>query len=97
MVDVRSQNPSLQICVQDSGPGIPEDMMDMVFEKFRQVDATHTREHAGTGLGLAICRELAELLHASLSVQSTVGKGASFYVVLPVSFAPEVPEPLMPI
>jgi len=94
--NTRSQNPSVQICVQDCGPGIPEDMMDMVFEKFRQVDATHTREHAGTGLGLAICRELAELLHANLSVQSKKGEGASFYVEIPVTFAPETPEPLMP-
>jgi signal transduction histidine kinase len=91
-----SENPSVQISVQDCGPGIPEDMMDMVFEKFRQVDATHTKEHAGTGLGLAICRELAELLHAHLSVQSTAGEGASFYVEIPVTFAPETPEPLMP-
>lgn len=96
MIDALSQSPSVQICVQDCGPGIPEDMMDMVFEKFRQVDATHTREHAGTGLGLAICRELAELLHANLSVQSKSGDGASFFVEIPVSFAPETPEPLMP-
>jgi two-component system sensor histidine kinase BarA len=95
-INARSQNPTIQICVQDCGPGIPEDMMDMVFEKFRQVDATHTREHAGTGLGLAICRELAELLHANLSVQSKTGEGASFYVEIPVTFAPETPEPLMP-
>ena len=95
-VNARSQDPSVQICVQDCGPGIPEDMIDMVFEKFRQVDATHTREHAGTGLGLAICRELAELLHANLSVQSKKGDGASFSVEIPVTFAPETPEPLMP-
>jgi signal transduction histidine kinase len=92
----KSITPSLRIKVQDCGPGIPEDMKDMVFEKFRQVDATHTKEHAGTGLGLAICRELAELLHANLSVESTTGNGASFFVELPTIFAPEKPEPLMP-
>ena len=95
LIQSESQIPTIQICVQDCGPGIPEDMMDMVFEKFRQVDATHTREHAGTGLGLAICRELAELLHANLSVQSTSGEGATFFVEIPVSFAPETPESLM--
>ena len=68
----------------------------MVFEKFRQVDATHTREHAGTGLGLAICRELAELLHANLSVHSTAGEGASFFVEVPKMFTQETPEVLMP-
>ena len=96
MINSCSQDPAVQICVQDSGPGIPEDMGDMVFEKFRQVDATHTREHSGTGLGLAICRELAELLHLKLFVQSKVGKGASFYVEIPLSFAPDIVEPLMP-
>lgn len=96
-INSKSQNPFVQISVQDCGPGIPEDMVDMVFEKFRQVDATHTREHAGTGLGLAICRELAELLHASLSVHSTPGEGAFFYVDIPVYFATEAPEPLMPV
>ncbi len=96
IINPRSQNPSVQICVQDSGPGIPEDMIDMVFEKFRQVDATHTKEHAGTGLGLAICRELAELLRSKLFVQSKVGEGTTFYVEVPVTFVSESPEPLMP-
>jgi two-component system sensor histidine kinase BarA len=87
---------TIRITVTDSGPGIPEDMMEMVFEKFRQVDATHTREHSGTGLGLAICRELAELLHATLGVESVQGKGSSFYVDIQEVFASESPEPLMP-
>ena len=87
---------AVQIGVIDQGPGIPDDMIDMVFEKFRQVDATHTREHAGTGLGLAICRELAELLHANLSVHSTAGEGASFFVEVPALFTHETPEVLMP-
>jgi len=87
---------TIRIIVTDSGPGIPEDMMEMVFEKFRQVDATHTREHSGTGLGLAICRELAELLHATLGVESVQGKGSSFYVDIQEVFASESPEPLMP-
>ena len=87
---------TVRIGVIDRGPGIPDDMIDMVFEKFRQVDATHTREHAGTGLGLAICRELAELLRADLSVASEVGKGASFYVDVPEVFTSDEPEALMP-
>ena len=71
-------------------------MMDIVFEKFRQLDAGHTREHQGTGLGLAICRELADLLHAGVSVESTPGEGATFFVDIPVVFASEEPGPLMP-
>ena len=70
--------------------------MDVLFEKFRQIDATHTREHAGTGLGLAICRELADLIHATLTVDSIVGQGATFHVQIPEVFAPEIQESLMP-
>jgi signal transduction histidine kinase len=95
-VTLKDDSTSVNISIRDRGPGIPEDMMDMVFEKFRQIDATHTREHAGTGLGLAICRELADLIHASLSVESTVGEGATFYVQIPEIFAPEQQESLMP-
>jgi two-component system sensor histidine kinase BarA len=89
-------SPAIRIMVVDNGPGIPEDMLEMVFEKFRQVDATHTKEHSGTGLGLAICRELAELLHAKLGVTSEPGKGTSFYVDIPEVFASETLEALMP-
>jgi signal transduction histidine kinase len=96
LLHANTQQQSVKLSIQDNGPGIPEDMLDMVFEKFRQVDATHTREHAGTGLGLAICRELSELLHGSLSVQSAPGEGATFAVELPITFASETPEPLMP-
>jgi len=91
----KDQSPAVRIMVSDHGPGIPEDMIDMVFEKFRQVDASHTKEHKGTGLGLAICRELAELLRAEVWVESKSGNGASFFVELPVTFEPDTPEPLM--
>src|SRR5690606_12731955 len=60
----------VRIAVADSGPGIPYDMQDVIFEKFRQIDASHTRQHAGTGLGLAICKELAQLLGATVSFVS---------------------------
>jgi two-component system sensor histidine kinase BarA len=86
----------LRIGVIDEGPGIPEDMQDTIFEKFRQVDASHTRQHSGTGLGLAICRELAELLGASVSVVSKPGKGATFSVELPMTWRAKELPPLMP-
>jgi signal transduction histidine kinase len=95
-VTLKDNSNSVNISIRDRGPGIPEDMMDMVFEKFRQIDATYTREHAGTGLGLAICRELADLIHASLSVDSVVGEGATFHVQVPEVFAPDAQESLMP-
>ncbi len=85
----------VRLAVVDTGPGIPEDMQDVIFEKFRQVDAGHTREHAGTGLGLAICRDLAQLLGASVSFVSEPGRGATFYVDLPLTHQPDEPQPLM--
>ena len=91
----KDQTFAVRIMVSDHGPGIPEDMIDMVFEKFRQVDASHTKEHQGTGLGLAICRELAELLRAEVWVESKTGNGASFFVEIPIVFEPDTPEPLM--
>ncbi len=91
----KDQSYAVRIMVSDHGSGIPEDMIDMVFEKFRQVDASHTKQHQGTGLGLAICRELAELLRAEVWVESKTGQGASFFVEVPVVFEPDIPEPLM--
>ena len=70
-------------------------MQDVIFDKFRQLDASHTREHAGTGLGLAICRELAQLLGATVSFVSKPGEGATFFVDLPQSHQPDEPQPLI--
>ena len=72
--------------VQDNGPGIPEDQLEEIFERFHQVDSSLSREQEGTGLGLALARELAELHGGTLSVQSEVGKGSSFRVELPTEF-----------
>jgi len=69
--------------VQDTGIGIPSDKTELIFERFRQVDDTHTRQHGGIGLGLAICKEIANLLGGSLWVDSEEGKGSSFYFRLP--------------
>ena len=85
----------VRLGVSDTGPGIPYDVQDIIFEKFRQVDASHTREHPGTGLGLAICRELAEMLGATVSVVSEPGQGATFFVDLPSTYQPDEPQPLM--
>lgn len=85
----------VRIGVSDQGPGIPYDMQDIIFEKFRQVDASHTRAHKGVGLGLAICRELAELLGANLSLVSEPDRGASFFVELPLVFQPHEPQALL--
>ncbi|MCP4758180.1 MAG: HAMP domain-containing protein [Planctomycetes bacterium] len=82
------------LTVADTGPGIPADMRDVIFEKFRQVDASHTRQHSGTGLGLAICRELAEMLQATLSLEPE-SSGAAFSLTLPVTYQSPKPRSLM--
>jgi signal transduction histidine kinase len=74
---------SIRISVVDRGPGIPIEKQGEIFEKFRQLDATMTRQHGGSGLGLAISRELAQLLGGSIGVQSESGAGATFWIILP--------------
>jgi two-component system sensor histidine kinase BarA len=87
---------AVRISVIDRGPGVPADMQDVIFEKFRQVDASHTKRHGGTGLGLAICRELAEMLGATLSLQSAPGAGSTFSVEVPVTWTVRQRKPLIP-
>ena len=73
----------IRLTVSDSGPGIPEDMWEQVFEKFRQLDASVTREHSGAGLGLAITRELTQMLGGEITLESEEGRGSAFTVTLP--------------
>jgi signal transduction histidine kinase len=78
----------VRIAVVDHGPGIEPDMQQLIFEKFRQLDASVTRPHSGTGLGLAISKELVGLLGGSIGVQSIPGQGATFWLQLPAGIAP---------
>ncbi|TNF75359.1 MAG: hypothetical protein EP299_06305, partial [Acidobacteria bacterium] len=66
--------------VQDTGPGIPEDQLEQIFERFHQVDSSLSREHEGTGLGLSLARELARLSEGDITVRSQVGRGTVFHV-----------------
>ena len=74
----------VKIVVSDRGPGVPAAKQAIIFEKFRQVDASHTREHGGTGLGLSISKELTHLLGGEVGVSSAEGEGAAFWIVLPM-------------
>jgi two-component system, NarL family, sensor histidine kinase BarA len=77
----------VRISVTDRGPGIDPDKQQLIFEKFRQLEPSHTRTHGGTGLGLAISKELTILLGGSIGVRSTPGEGSTFWVVLPLKIA----------
>jgi signal transduction histidine kinase len=79
----------ISIVVRDTGLGIPADKLSTVFEKFRQLDESMTREHSGTGLGLAISKELVSMLGGRISATSEEAKGSVFTVILPVAAPPE--------
>ncbi|MER3427494.1 MAG: hypothetical protein C4334_05245 [Pyrinomonas sp.] len=69
--------------VADTGIGIPEEVMPVIFEEFRQADDRLTRAHGGVGLGLAITRKVVQLLGGEIQVESRVGQGSRFRVLLP--------------
>ena len=74
----------LVIRVADTGIGIPADRVDDIFESFKQVDGGVTRRFGGTGLGLSISRDLAEAMGGTLGVESELGRGSVFTLVLPL-------------
>jgi two-component system, sensor histidine kinase len=73
----------LQIAVIDSGVGISKDKLGYIFEKFSQIDSIYQRKHQGTGLGLAITKELIDKMGGNIQVESEIGKGSRFCIVLP--------------
>ncbi len=80
------ENAQIRLNVQDSGPGIPADKLNIIFDKFSQVDGSSTRRHEGTGLGLAIAAGLVDLMGGRIGVDSSMGKGSTFWAefTLPV-------------
>jgi signal transduction histidine kinase/CheY-like chemotaxis protein len=79
-----------RIVVEDSGPGVPPDLREVIFERFRQGEAGPTRRFGGTGLGLAIAREFVALHGGTLVVADAPGGGARFTVELPLAAPPGV-------
>jgi two-component system, sensor histidine kinase len=76
---------ALSMAVSDTGPGIPAERLEALFEKFVQADASTTREFGGSGLGLAICRELATLMGGQVTAVSGAGEGSTFTLILPLT------------
>lgn len=74
----------VRISIIDNGPGIAPEDRGRIFDKFQQVDSSHTRSHSGTGLGLAIVAELSRLLQADVQLESELGQGSMFSVIFPI-------------
>lgn len=83
----------IQIEVRDTGSGIEPALQEKVFEPFIQGDQTLSRSYGGTGLGLSICRQLAKMMHGTLTLRSTLGKGSTFIFTLPLPQNGEIVVP----
>jgi CheY-like chemotaxis protein len=90
--------PYIQFFVEDSGIGIPTEMHEEIFKRFRQVESTAARQFGGSGLGLSISKAYVELLGGKIWLNSESGKGSTFYFTIPYkkakknTFAEKTPE-----
>ena len=73
----------IAIAVQDTGIGIAPDNLESIFEQFRQVDQSNSRQYEGIGLGLAITKSLVKMMQGTISVTSNLGEGSTFHIELP--------------
>jgi signal transduction histidine kinase len=89
-VRLRQDHDGVELVVEDTGVGIPDEALPRLFERFMRVTGTQARSYEGSGIGLALVRELAVLHGGSVSVQSRVGTGTRFTVRLPVRTGPPV-------
>ena len=85
-VTARQEQRAVRIIVEDTGIGLTRESLPLVFQRFWQADATHTRVHGGLGLGLALARHFVELHGGEVSAHSEgLGHGAKFEILLPTT------------
>jgi PAS domain S-box-containing protein len=83
-IGYETKNNLVEFYVKDTGIGVPPESQLNIFDRFRQVDETHTREYGGTGLGLTISRSFVRLMNGDMWVESEPNKGSTFYFTIPV-------------
>lgn len=81
----KAEGESIKIVVKDNGKGIASSDLDKVFDRFYQAEASQTEVKTGTGIGLALVKELTELYHGNIAVESEEAKGTTFTLTLPIS------------
>jgi len=85
ILEARREGDAMVFVVRDTGIGIPAEALETIFDEFRQVDGSITREYSGTGLGLSVSRQLARLLGGDIEVSSREGEGSTFTLRLPLT------------
>ncbi len=86
----------LKVAVSDTGPGVPADQVDRLFQRFSQLDGSNTREHGGVGLGLAISKGLVELMGGEIGLRARPGGGSTFWFTVGVNSAGQSPPVASP-
>jgi len=90
-LNISQENSKLVLKVKDSGIGIPKDKLQTIFEAFKQVDGSISREFGGTGLGLSISKTIIDLMQGELNVESELGSGTTFSIVLDLNKVEKTP------
>lgn len=88
-VTVKEEKESVIISVKDNGVGIPKDMLETIFDRFKQVDSTLTRKREGSGIGLSIVKSLTEIHGGNVNLYSEIGRGSEFVITLPIKIVQE--------
>ena len=88
-VNMYDKGENIIISIKDTGIGIPNDKLDIIFDRFRQVDRSLTRGQEGSGIGLSIVKSIVELHEGIISVLSEYGNGTEFIIVLPITVLPK--------
>jgi signal transduction histidine kinase len=84
-VELSSNNEAIKIEIKDNGPGIPEDKLSNIFNRFYRIDTERTKDFMSTGLGLAIAKEMVEAHGGKIYAASIMEKGSKFTIELPIN------------